>query len=256
MQVLRKEEQMQEDSNSVRSETTCWSLIHGAATGDRVARDEFARLYHPVVLGFLRSRWAKNLKSFDLDDALQDVFVDCFKPDGALQRWEAGRDGGFRGFLYGIVRNVALRHEQKRRNTVSIEVDYESDQTGVEKAFDRAWARSIMKEAARLMAEHAEVADGHVADANARTSKSDVESGVVSRAMRRVQLLKKRFNENLPIREIASQWGVDPVWLHHEYAIARKEFHTCLLQLISFHNPQATPLENQQACRDLLALLQ
>ncbi|MBK8268830.1 MAG: hypothetical protein IPK83_11220 [Planctomycetes bacterium] len=35
----------------------------------------------------------------DLDDAVQDVFLECFRPDGALDRLDVHRPGGFRAFL-------------------------------------------------------------------------------------------------------------------------------------------------------------
>ena len=35
-------------------------------------------------------------------------------------------------------------------------------------------------------------------------------------ALRRVELLRRRFQEDLPIREIAQQWNEDPARLHKE----------------------------------------
>ena len=37
------------------SESTCWSLIHGAAAGDADDRAGFARRYAPVVRAYLGS---------------------------------------------------------------------------------------------------------------------------------------------------------------------------------------------------------
>lgn len=238
---------MTDSRRSGMAETTCWTLVRGAAEGDRMAREEFARLYQPVVRTFLSQRWAGKHKGLDVDDALQDVFVDCLRPDGALQRLDGGREGGFRGFLYGVVRNVARRHEERcqnrqRRDGELPEAGFESDATGAETAFDRAWAKAMMKEAARAMAAVA-------------VSRDALPSAPAGRATRRVELLRLRFQQDRPIREIARQWEVDPAWLHHEYATAREEFRQALLQVIAFHNPQATSTSNEAMCRELLDAL-
>lgn len=238
-----------------RGESTCWSLIQNAAEGEQNARETFARLYQSVVLGFLKSRWAGTRDAFDLDDAIQDVFIDCFKPNGALQRWQSGRDGGFRGYLYGVVRNVALRHEEKRRKMLPLDFDFEADQTSAESAFDRAWARSLMKEASRDMAESAKIADGNATDQIPSDQTPHGDMTEMGRAMRRVQLLKERFNKNRPIREIASEWQVDPAWLHHEYATARQEFRAALLRVIAFHDPHSTRDEQERTLKNLLESL-
>lgn len=243
------------DLTNASNLSTCWTLIHGAATGDRTAREEFARLYQPVILVFLKTRWANNLANFSLDDALQDVFVDCFKPQGALQRWERGRAGGFRGFLFGVVRNVARRHEEKTHRAIPLDVDYEADHTSAETAFDRAWARSLMQEAARNMAEHAREVDINRGELEMAEPPTNLELAGPGRAMRRVMLLKQRFNESRPIREIAVDWQVDAAWLHHEYAIARQEFHAALLRVIAFHHPNANQAEQASICQNLLESL-
>ncbi|MBL8889162.1 MAG: sigma-70 family RNA polymerase sigma factor [Planctomycetaceae bacterium] len=252
---------MSNDENCDRHSTndsllsTCWTLIQGAAAGDCTAREEFARLYQPVILMFLKSRWAKNLNNFNLDDAMQDVFVDCFKINGALQRWEPGREGGFRGFLYGIVRNVARRHEENRQPVVPLDHDHEADHTGAETAFDRAWATSLMKQAARNMAEQAQNVDRNTTEQKAFESELNMDLAAQGRAMRRVTLLKKRFNQNQPIREIAIEWQVDAAWLHHEYATARQEFHAALMRVIAFHYPNTNQAEQAAICQSLLESL-
>ena len=63
-------------------DVTCWTLIHDAADGNANARDQFARLYDPVIRAYLGNRWKHSLHS--VDDAVQDVFVELFKPGGAL----------------------------------------------------------------------------------------------------------------------------------------------------------------------------
>ena len=74
-------------------------------------------------------------------------------------------------------------------------------------------------------------------------------------ATRRVELLRLRFHEGMPIREIARLWGVDAASLHHEYARARREFRSALRDVIAFHHPGA-PEDVDRECAQLLSLLE
>jgi RNA polymerase sigma-70 factor (ECF subfamily) len=69
-----------------------------------------------------------------------------------------------------------------------------------------------------------------------------------------VELLRARFHEGLPIRDIARRWGTDAAALHHEYAKARQEFKAALLEVVAFHHP-GSPTEVEQECANLLAHL-
>src|SRR5215218_8624497 len=96
-------------------DSTCWTLLRDAAAGGEVPRAEFAARYAPVVRAYLAARWRGSPDRLgDLDDAVQDVFVECLRDGGLLERASADRPGGFRAFLYGAVRNVALRAEARR----------------------------------------------------------------------------------------------------------------------------------------------
>jgi RNA polymerase sigma-70 factor (ECF subfamily) len=159
-----------------------------------------------------------------------------------LERADPARPGGFRAFLYGLVRNIALRVEQGRgrrrtREVATGDEDAEADaaEESLSHVFDRAWARSIMQEAAARQAERA-----------AREGEA---------ALRRVELLRLRFHEDLPIRAIAQLWAVDAGILHHEYARARKEFKTALLEVMTFYHP-SSPADAERECAELLALLE
>jgi RNA polymerase sigma-70 factor (ECF subfamily) len=109
-----------------------------------------------------------------------------------------------------------------------------ADDTSLGHAFDRAWARSLLVESARLQGELA---------------------GNDERRRRRVELLRLRFHHGRAIREIAADWGVDAATLHHEYAAARAEFRQALLRVIAFQRPTATAAELDQAARELLKSL-
>jgi hypothetical protein len=61
-------------------------------------------------------------------------------------------------------------------------------------------------------------------------------------AVQRVELLRLRFEENLPIRTIAVRWGIPAAGLHHAYAKAHHEFRAALLEVVAFHHPGFCPM--------------
>jgi RNA polymerase sigma-70 factor (ECF subfamily) len=73
-------------------------------------------------------------------------------------------------------------------------------------------------------------------------------------AEQRVELLRLRFEENLPIRTIAQRWGVPAARLHHVYAVARQEFRAALLEVVAVHHP-GSPAEVEQEAASLLKAL-
>src|SRR5262245_23216179 len=93
--------------------STCWTVIQAAAAGSREDCAQFVQRYAPLVRAYLAARWRQSPCAGELDDAVQEVFVDCFKPDGVLARADAAGAGGFRAFLYGVVRVAALRVESR-----------------------------------------------------------------------------------------------------------------------------------------------
>ncbi len=200
---------------------TCWTLIDAAALGDGSARESFARLYQPIAKLYFAARWRQSpcLSQLD-DDAVQEVFIQCFKPAGVLEKIQLNRPDGFRAYLYGVLKNVARRHEANHLNSEPLDEEVPADDTSISHAFDRAWAQSLLREAARLQAELAKQAG--------------------ERAVKRVELLRLRFQEGLAIRDIASKWNADAAVLHHEYAKARDEFRIALRQLSRLINRQQT----------------
>lgn len=219
-----------------REGETCWSLIHRAADGDASARSSFGRSYLPLVRAFLAARWRGTPHAAELDDAVQDVFVECFRPAGPLTRADADA-GDFRGFLYGVVRKVALRIEGRgraaggREDAAVLEALPDSE-AGVSQVFDREWALTLMREAAELMKQEARA--------------------VVARL--RVELLRLRFSGDLPIRDIAARWQMDADAVHRAYARAREEFRLCLRRVVAFHSVR-TESELDDECRRLFAIL-
>jgi hypothetical protein len=216
-------------------DATCWTLIHAAAAGDRSAREWFARLYEPIARMYFTTRWRQSPGLAALDDAVQDVFVECFKTNGVLVKVVESHPDGFREFFHGVLRNIARRHEAARAASPPVPDDQAADDTTLSRAFDKAWARSLLQEAARVQG-----------DAAAKEGE---------RAVKRVELLRLRFQEGQPIRDIAARWNEDAAKLHHEYAVARDEFRAALRRVMAFHLPAATAAQLDQACRELLALL-
>jgi DNA-directed RNA polymerase specialized sigma24 family protein len=197
-------------------ESTCWTVIRGAAADNGADRAELACRYLDVVRAYLAARWKWATLLADLDDAGQEVFVECFQQGGVLDAATMGRVTSFWAFLYGVSRNVARRFEN-RPALAALPSDIEAIEDGPSRLFERTWARSLMVEAARLQRERAR------------------ERGV--EAIRRVELLRLRFEGNLSIRAIAESWGVPAAGLHHDYALARREFKAILLEVVAFRQP-------------------
>lgn len=219
-------------------ESTRWTLIRAAAEGDEGARSEFARCYTSVVRAYLGARWRRTPLAGEIDDAVQEVFVDCLRAGGPLGRADPDRAGGFRAFLYGVVKNIARRFEEGRRKDREVPAGSRFDLDAVEgreehlsEVFDRAWASLLLQEAADLQADRAR------------------EKG--EEAERRVELLCLRFEDGLPVREIARRWGVDTTWVHRQYARAKDEFKRALREVIRDH--QGGTRENiEEECGRLL----
>jgi RNA polymerase sigma factor (sigma-70 family) len=215
-------------------ESTCWTVIRAAAAGSPTDRDELARRYLSIVRAYLGARWRGSGHYADLEDAVQEVFVECFRQGGAVEAAAAGRVPSFRAFLYGVVRNVARRLESRPTRKEVPLAEIEAKEESQSRLFERTWARAIMSEAAARQRQHA------------MASGADAE--------RRIELLRLRFEENLPIRQIAERWGVPAVRLHHAYALARQEFKAALLEVVAFHQP-GTPAEVEQEAAKLLHAL-
>ena len=162
-------------------------------------------------------------------------------PTGRLDRVEPGRPGGFRALLYGVIRVVALRVEvgRARANERGSAGDSElqqvcRDETHLSVAFDRAWASALLREASE------------------RQSARAKEAGEA--AVRRVELLRLRFHDGLPVREIALRWRCDAEVVHRENGRARHEFKATLAAVVACHYPESTSGKIDRECAGLLAL--
>ena len=215
-------------------DSTCWTVIRAAAAGSPADREELARRYLGVIRAYLAARWRGSAILGELGDAVQEVFVECFRRGGAVEAAGAGRVPNFRAFLSGVIRNVARRFESRLPAPVSLPDELDANEASQSRLFDRTWAQAIMAEAAQLQRERA------------------AERG--AEAVRRVELLRLRFEENLPIRTIAERWDVDAAAVHHAYALARKEFRAALVEVVAFHSPGGPDALEQEAAGLLKAL--
>jgi RNA polymerase sigma-70 factor (ECF subfamily) len=215
-------------------ESTCWTIIRAAAAGSPADREELAHRYLAVVRAYLTARWRGSALRPELDDAVQEVFVECFRQGGALEAAGAGRVPCFRAFLYGVVRNVARRFESRPVRATAPLLEIQANEAGLSQLFERTWAQALMTEAAQLQQRRAR------------------ERG--PEAVQRVELLRLRFEEGLPIRAIAERWGVAAAGLHHAYALARQEFRAALLEVVAFQHP-GSPAEVEQEAASLLQAL-
>ena len=199
-------------------------MIRGAANGRPQDRETFARRYEPVVRAYLGARWRRSPMIDDVDDAVQEVFVECFREGGALGRLDPDR-GGFRAFLYGVVRNVARRHETRRARAqgredagAGVDSQHDAGDEALSSLFDRAWGMSLLRQA---VAQHRRLAE---------------EKGEAWQ--RRLEVLRLRFEQDLPIRTIAERWGMPAPRVHKLYAQGRDDFKRVLLDVVAWHLPE------------------
>ena len=128
---------------------TTWDLLHAAASGDALARTFFAERYEPDVRACLVARW-RGSRSEDVDDAVQEVFLECLREGGVLDRVRANEVDRFRAFLRGVVENVALRIEERRAREAGFgggstlaRANPSATGAGLSVILDRAWAQGI-----------------------------------------------------------------------------------------------------------------
>ena len=197
---------------------TSWTMIHGAARRDGDAADRFVERYETIVRAFFGARWHGKPYLGDLEDAVQDVFLQCLQSGGALERVDPAL-GTFSGFLYGVCRRVAQGFETRKARQMnrhcadSFHPEQPSaDELSLSQAFDRAWAIGVMRES------------GDLNEARAAQEGGD--------RLRRVELLRLRFQEGKNIRDIAALWNEDPKRLHWAYARAREEFKDALSDVL------------------------
>ena len=225
-----------------QSDSTCWTLVRGAAAGRPEDRETFARRYAQVIEAYLAARWRLPVDHEAVTDGSQEVFLQCFKDGGALERVDPQRPGGFRAFLYGVARNIAgslerswTRSQLNRASGDFSEEAYQNpDEESLSRIFDREWARLVTREARELMADRAE--EG-------------------SPARERLRALELRYQEELASGDIAEHLGLDAQTVYFMLTKARKEFRAALLEVMTRYHPEDSRDEIEHRCIELLSLL-
>lgn len=223
--------------NDPSPHSTCWDLVHDAAKGVATARAEFAARYEGPVRRYFGHRWRGHPLAVAVDDAVQEVFLEFFREDGALARVDSDRSGGFRAYLYGVTQNVARRveaRESNRRREVSPSVVWpegpEADDPTLSIVFDRAWLDAVLGQAVRLLGERA--ADDVV-------------------AQRGVEILRLRFGQDRRYNDIARELGIDASIVYREATKARTEFQRALVDVVT-RDSRGTPAAVARECREIL----
>ena len=135
--------------------TTRWSLILDARTGPESARramEEIYRAYRGPVLAYVRR---SGRSDGDAEDLVQDFFARLLE-----KRWDVGADparGRFRTYMLTALRRVLLdahdaRQAQKRggdQHRVDVDETLETVAAphSPERAFERAWAITVIERA-------------------------------------------------------------------------------------------------------------
>lgn len=189
---------------------------------------------------YLHARWRGSPLISDIEDAAQEVFLACFRDNGVLNRADPDHPSSFSSLLFSVTRNVARHAERTQARRVARvgaqEFDADatpSDEATLSRLFDRKYAESVVRTARERMAL---MADG---DAGRR---------------RRVELLRERFEEGKPIRDISREWSVESEYLHREFAKAQREFKSALADVV-LETERCSPTRLVDECQRLLRLL-
>jgi DNA-directed RNA polymerase specialized sigma24 family protein len=206
-------------------DTTSWSLIRRAAAGDAEDRERFAARYAPVIRGYFSTRWHLPLSHERVQDASQEVFVQCFRQGGVLASANPELGSGFQAFLYGVARRIGANLDRRLGHLKAKEIDGHSDfdecaissELALSKSFDRAWASLV--------------------------------------ALAGLEALQLQFFEGLQPREIAERRGVAAEAIYESLRLAKKDFRAAFVEVMATYNPHCTEAELKQKCIDLVAHL-
>ena len=222
---------------------TCWDLIEQAASGDHVGQQEFTQLYMPLVKRYLQERWKSSRLAQEIEDAVQEVFVECIRDRGILQQVDPGRGTSFRAFLLGATRNVARRIERKAmgkhahdQEVTSFLDGIESNEERLTQLFEKDWAQAALRGASQLHQDRATEKGGN--------------------ALVRWQVLGYHFGEGLTAPAIAERIQADVSNVHKWLSRGRQDFAECLHHVVARQFREGTPAEEiQLECQRMLDAL-
>ena len=196
---------------NVQSVHTCWTQVRGRC--ERRRSSSLSVLAAPTCHWCGRScrrRWRKTPLQAEVDDAVQDTFVECMRQDGPLERAEEDR-GDFRGYLFGVVASRGLSTSKNARaagrTTMQTRTSPRSKAATrtVSAVFDRQWAHTLMREAGDLMRVRAAASSPRCEAASRTYCACD--------SPRSCRSVRSQFNGSM-----------EPDAVHRAYAKAREEF--------------------------------
>ena len=207
----------------------------GAAQRLTPAQSQFCRRYETVVHGFLSQRWLGTAMAEWIPDAVQEVFLACLKPGGALERLDPELGGDVRGYLFGVSRNVARSFERRCARPAPDVLDEPRPVTETPSViFDREWARALTGVAMRTL----------IARSSSKLQRFEC------------VFLRKRFLEDQMPREIAARFpGFTARKVSKLIERGRARFLEALLDTLRAEEPHASRDQLEQRCHELLELL-
>lgn len=223
-------------------ESTSWSLVLGAAARRPADQARFAERYTPVIRAYLAARWRLPVQHEDVGDVAQEVLLQCFRQEGALDALDPARASGFRAFLYGVARNVAAMTERKwaRRHETQAPhsgvFEQPRDEATLSQVFDRQWAEVVVREARAVFQRRAAQCGG--------------------RAALRARVMELRFQEGLPPRAIAPRLDLDARLVYKLLEEGPLDFQAALLEVLAGYEPSSSRAELERKCAGLLELLE
>ena len=230
-----------EPASASRGESTRFMTLR-AAGGDPSAHAAFAKRFLPEARRLLAARWTGGPFEQEVDDAVQEVFVEVLRPRGALRRVDRDHEGSIRSYFATVVRHVALRIEKGRVSR------YREQRVGEfgsglypdlreepVRSLERAWAEHLLAEAWRELARGAGDRGG---------SRPD-----------RVQLLRWRYESGRSMRELASVSGAATDTIYAELRQARRNFSASLRAVVARLEPESGD-RLEERCKELLVALE
>jgi RNA polymerase sigma factor (sigma-70 family) len=200
-----------------------WNLIRRAADGDAHAREQFVEAYAPVIRATMtKLRWGHS-PTQDIDDAIQDTFVDLLRPRGALERFDPKRCPSFLAYLRGVVRNIARRRARQ-----------------ASRARERQVQPAVIGRIPSLTRSASRAHEVKLAEARVRTAwKRWARSAKNEYQRLRVWILEQRFHEGKGIAEMARDRGLCPAVVDYHYRFALRELRKTLRKVIREQEPSA-----------------
>jgi RNA polymerase sigma factor (sigma-70 family) len=182
-----------------------WALVHAAAAGDPQALDRFCRRFGNDLRHWLRLRWRGSPWRHQVDDAAQEVLLECFRPGGALARVDARRCRHFESYLRGVMSNVAARIARREARATT-----RWHPSGL---LLRAGGAPDAEPRTRL-----DLANVR-ATIDAAVGRLELEGATAGHTL--AELVRLHFFDGLPVRAIAARWHEPAARIHEQRRRAR-----------------------------------